>query len=185
MEYLLLAASVLLNVLACGILRSAYCRKHVKNSADLHLFNAVSSVVTMAGLALISALGGSLCMPSLYTALFGVLFGLVTAGCAISHMKALEIGPLSYTNVIGSCAMVIPALSGLVLYNEPVSLWQYVGMGLVLLALILAVDRRQRTCAPRCGGFCTALRCSSSTAASALCRRSIRPRSTRESSARS
>ncbi len=144
MEYVLLGASVLSELFATGIFRNAYCKEHVKNSADLYLFNAVSSIVTLAGLALISAIGGSLCMPSLYTALFGVIFGLVTAGCAIFHMMALETGPLSYTKVIVSCSMVIPALSGFVLYQESVSVWQYIGMALVLLALVLAVDHRQK-----------------------------------------
>ena len=140
MEYVLLGISVLCEVFATGILRNAYCKKHVKNAADLYLFNAASSVVTLAGLALISALNGALCMPSLYTALFGILFGLVTAGCAVFHMMALKTGPLSYTKVIVSCSMVIPALSGAVLYGESVSVWQYVGMGLVMLSVVLAVD---------------------------------------------
>jgi drug/metabolite transporter (DMT)-like permease len=57
MDCLLLSASLFINVLSCQILRIAYCRKHVKNAADLHLFNAFSSVVTAAGLAAFCAIG--------------------------------------------------------------------------------------------------------------------------------
>ena len=90
MEYVLLGISVLCEVLATGILRNAYCKKHVKNSADLYLFNAVSSVVTLAGLALISAFGGSTVQIAGPTAAFativaGIVAKLVFQGEGVFH----------------------------------------------------------------------------------------------------
>ena len=90
MNWLLLAVSVIMNVLSCGILRNDFCKKEISGNADLNAFNAVSSLLSAATLAVIAAVSGSLCVPSVYTLCLGVVFGLATALCAILHMKALE-----------------------------------------------------------------------------------------------
>lgn len=141
MNGLLLAASVLMNVLACGILRNEFCKKDIDNNTDLQAFNAVSSLFSAITLAIIAAVSGQLHAPSAYTVLLGIVFGLVTALGTIMSMKALECGPLSYTCVITSCAMVIPAFSGLVLFGESVTLPQYIGVALIVLSCACAVDK--------------------------------------------
>lgn len=141
MNWLLLAVSVIMNVLSCGILRNDFCKKEISGNADLNAFNAFSSVLSAAALAVIAAFSGSLCMPSAYTLCLGLVFGLATALCAILNMKALENGPLSYTGVICSCAMVIPALSGLAFFGESVSVSQYAGIVLMIVSFACAVDK--------------------------------------------
>lgn len=140
MNILLLVVSVIMNLLSTGILRNQFCKKEIQSGADLHVFNAVSSFLSAITLAVIALFGGSLCIPSLYTLGMGVVFGVVTALCAVLAMKALESGPLSYTNVIISCGMVIPSLSGMLFFGEIISAGQYVGMALMLVSLICAVD---------------------------------------------
>ena len=140
MNAFLLIVSVVMNLLSCGILRNHFCKKEIATGADLHTFNAVSSILSAIVLAVIALAGGSLMLPSVYTLLMGVVFGLATALCAVLHMRALETGPLSYTNVITSCAMVIPSLSGLLFFGESVSAGQYVGMALMLISIFCAVD---------------------------------------------
>lgn len=140
MNALLLIFSVIMSLLSCGILRNEFCKKELAGNSDLYIFNTVNSLLSAVTLLVVAAISGSLCVPSLYTALMGVLFGLATALCAILSMIALESGPLSYTNVIVSCAMVIPALSGMVLYGEVVSGWQYLGIALMVVSFACAVD---------------------------------------------
>lgn len=140
MNILLLIVSIVLSLLSCGILRNEFCKKELAGNSDLYLFNTVNSVLSAVTLTVVAAVSGSLCVPSMYTFLMGIVFGMATALCAILSMIALERGPLSYTNVIVSCAMVIPALSGLVLYGEPVSAWQYVGIALMIVSFVCAVD---------------------------------------------
>lgn len=140
MNVLLLIVSIILSLLSCGILRNEFCKKELAGNSDLYVFNTVNSVLSAITLAIVAAVSGSLCVPSMYTLLMGTVFGMATGLCAILCMIALESGPLSYTNVIVSCAMVIPALSGLVLYGEPVSTWQYVGIALMIVSFICAVD---------------------------------------------
>ena len=141
MNGLLLAVSVVMNLLSCGILRNDFCKKEIAGNADLNAFNSVSSLLSAGTLAIIALVSGSLCAPSAYTVVLGVVFGIATALCAILHMKALENGPLSYTSVICSCAMVIPALSGLLFFGEAVTALQYVGIVLMVISFVCAVDK--------------------------------------------
>lgn len=140
MNALLLTVSVIMNILSTGILRNDFCKKEIRSSADLHTFNAISSILSAVTLALIALFGKSLCLPSAYTLGMGVVFGIATALCAVLAMKALESGPLSYTNVIIACGMVIPSLSGMLLFGETISMGQYAGMALMLISLACAVD---------------------------------------------
>ena len=140
MNALLLMVSVIMNLLSAGILRNHFCKKEIQSGADLHTFNAVSSVLSAVTLAVIALAGGSLRAPSLYTLGLGVVFGIATALCAVLAMKALENGPLSYTNVIISCGMVIPSLSGMLFFGETISAGQYAGIALMIVSLICAVD---------------------------------------------
>ena len=140
MNALLLTVSVIMNLLSAGILRNHYCKKDIASSADLHVFNAVSSVFSAITLALIALAGGSLSLPSLYTLLLGVVFGVVTALCAVLHMRALETGPLSYSNVIVSCGMVIPSLAGWAFFGESISAGQFMGIALMVASIVCAVD---------------------------------------------
>lgn len=142
MNGILLAVSVVMNLLSCGILRNDFCKREIAGNADLNAFNAVSSLLSAATLAVIALASGSLCAPSAYTLVLGVIFGIATALCAILHMKALENGPLSYTSVICSCAMVIPALSGLVFFGEAVTPLQYAGIVLMVISFVCAVDKQ-------------------------------------------
>ena len=107
MNGILLTVSVIMNLLY-SILRNAFCKKDIKNNADLQIFNAVSSFISAITLAVIALVSGSLTMPSTYTLLLGIVFGIATGLGSIMNLKALECGPLSYTSVICSCAMILP-----------------------------------------------------------------------------
>jgi len=142
MNYILLIFSILVNLIACGIIRSAFCKKDVKNNSDLYLFNTVSSLLSMITLIVIAVCRTGLAIPSMYTIILGLLFGIITALCALLNMKSLEIGPLSYTTVIVSCSMLIPSLSGMILYQEEISLWQYAGAVFMVLSFLCAADKK-------------------------------------------
>ena len=142
MNAILLTVSIFMNLVSYGIVRNAFCKKDVSSNCDLHIFNALSSLLSMATLLVICLAASSLSRPSAYTLLLGIVFGLCTALCAVLNMQALESGPLSYTNVIVSCSMVIPALSGMVLFGEAVSFWQIIGILLMVISFVCAVDSK-------------------------------------------
>ena len=138
----LLITTIVLQLLSCCILRSHFCKHNIESNADLHAFNALSSLFSMGVLAITGFLTDGLPLPSLYTVLLGLVFGVATALCAVMNMKALEIGPLSYTTVICSCAMLIPALSGRIFWAEPISLSQIFGVAFMLVSFFCSVDRK-------------------------------------------
>lgn len=142
MNGLLLLLSVVINVVAYGITRNDFCKKDVKCDTDLYRFNMLSSLIAMIVLLMICGLSKALVWPSGYTLYMGGAFGISAALCALLNMKALETGPLSYTSVIVSCAMVIPAISGMILFREIVSGWQIGGIVLMMVSFICAVDKK-------------------------------------------
>jgi len=144
MNWFLLTFSIVMETIANGILRNEYSKKEIKNAADLYLCNSVASLGAAVTLAIVALIMGANLVPSLYTVLMAILFGLVTAGATLFSMKALSTGPLSYTNVICCCSMIIPSLSGLVMFGEPVTAMQWVGCGLMLVSMICSVDSKNK-----------------------------------------
>ncbi|MFY9146950.1 MAG: hypothetical protein WBI38_00985 [Bacillota bacterium] len=135
--YVLLAITLLLG-LVYAILRNQYSKNVATRPSDHYSFISLSSLVTAIVLILIS---GGVCHPSLFTIALGVGFGLLTVIASVSNLLALSIGPMSYTTVIATSSMIIPAMSGQVFWGEPVSVRQYVGIFLILVSLILSVDK--------------------------------------------
>lgn len=136
-DYLLLAFSVCITLTFC-IIRNSISKKHIKNGADLQLFNAISSAAS-AVLLIVFALVTGAAAPSLYTVVLGVVFGVFTAVQSLTHMQALKIGPLSYTTLIVTAAMLIPAFSGPLLFDESVTWVKYVGAALMAVSILLSV----------------------------------------------
>ncbi len=144
-NYIFLAITILSSVLACAVARNDFSKKCASHNGDLYLFNTVSAFLSLATLTAISFVKGELCVPGAYTAWMGALYGVSTAVFTLLNMMALQTGPLSYTNTIVFCAMIVPALSGMALYGEPVTLGQYIGVALMLLSFVFAMDKKSDT----------------------------------------
>lgn len=78
---------------------------------------------------------------SLFTLLLGLGFGLITATQTVSRLKALDLGPMSYTELFLSSSMIIPALSGTMFFGESISVWQIIGLVLTLCSFVLALEK--------------------------------------------
>ncbi|MBQ4064855.1 MAG: EamA family transporter, partial [Clostridia bacterium] len=99
-----------------------------------------------------------------FTLGLGVIFGTVTALQAIATMKALELGPMSYSTVFICCSTLITALSGKFLFKTEDIAWpQYVGMGLMLISFFLALekDKEKKSASLRWLAFCLLAFCCS------------------------
>jgi len=136
----ILIVAIVLQVSVYSVMRTRFCRVHAASDSDIHLLNSLSfAVAGLAGL-LFWVLTAEVAMPSLFTLLIGVAYGISSAIANVSMMKAVEIGPLSYSTVIGTCSMIIPALSGLVIYGEPVAISQWIGVAFMLVSFVCSVD---------------------------------------------
>lgn len=136
----LLLISITLNFFSYGIARKVLSEKHIRSAGDLHVYNTISSLISALTLAVVCFFTSSLTLPSVYTVMLGLLYGLSSAMGTIFTMKALQVGPLSYTNVIISCGMVIPALSGAVYFGETVTVWQGIGIVFMIVSFVCSID---------------------------------------------
>lgn len=109
-------------------------RSFMKNVSSYFLFNFMffSVVVTVFVVSGVSIWGYDPATLGL-GALFGVLF-IVAIFC---YMKAMENGPLSFTILFNSFGILIPVLSGVLFWNEPINAVQVVGLLLLFTTFYL------------------------------------------------
>ena len=136
-EYLLLAVSVVM-MLAYSVARNKFSKTCVKTMTDYHAFNLLSSALSTA---VLIGLSGGIRIPSLFTLLTGIIFGLITVFSSIVILQALTIGPISYTTVMITSSMIIPALSGRLFWNEPIYPGQYIGMVLIIISVVFSINK--------------------------------------------
>ncbi len=144
---LLLAVSFVFNV-ATVVVKKLYNKTAPAGRESNWFYNACMSV---AGLVFISIFSidptaadpfGAITDFSFASAGLGILFGILVLAQSYTYMWALEIGPLSYTSVIVSLASLIAALSG-IFFGENIDIYQYFGMGIMVLCIIFSTDKKQ------------------------------------------
>lgn len=126
----------LLTCWGCCIVLNYITQEYENSAVARHIFNVFTSMIAALT---IFAISGSL-KASLFTVALAIAFGLTTALQRIMHLQALETGPFSYTSVILSLSMLIPTLSGAVVWGEHIYSIQIVGIVLMVGCLILSVD---------------------------------------------
>lgn len=132
---------LILSMTAClvgTVLRKVYSQKAPEGLRWLYIFNIVCSVLPCG----IFFVWGGLGSVSLFTVLLACLFGLVTVAQTVFNLKALEAGPMSYTNVICSFSTIISALSGALFFDESLNAMHIIGMVLMAGSFLLALERK-------------------------------------------
>lgn len=119
------------------ISNSLFAKKISKTSADYYVYMIIQGVVCAA---VAVASSGGIRGVSLYSVVFGVVFGITVAVQLLLNLKALAIGPFSYTSVLVSLSTVIPTLSGL-FWGEKIDAMQIIGILLMVVCIILSTDR--------------------------------------------
>lgn len=92
------------------------------------LVTGISSGMIAAALAVWVAATGLTFSP--VTLLCGLVFGIVFIVCLACYQFALKIGPMTYTAFFFSASMLIPAVTGLIFWKEPMT-WSVIA-GIVL-----------------------------------------------------
>ena len=133
MNYLLLIISVFSMIAHNGLSNSA-CKQKLKKVGDLHYFNMLMYLVCVVLFALM-AIGKGI---SFYTAGMGILFGVVTMLAGFYKLLALSRGPMHITILITTSSMIIPALSGVVLFDEAFSAMKLVAIVALLFFIYLS-----------------------------------------------
>ena len=76
---------------------------------------------------------------SWYTVILALLFGVAVMGQIAASAFAMRIGPWSYTTVMMSLSVVIPALAGPIFWNEKLDIFITIGIVLMLVCFVLSV----------------------------------------------
>lgn len=138
MHYLLL----FLSMFAClfgNVTKKMFGNRYADNAPMYHFYNAGISLV--AAFLLSALIGFRFEKVSRFTLLVGLLFGTVVALQAIFYMMAVEKGPFSYSSVLVSLSMIIPTLSGFLIWDEPIVPVQIIGIALMVICFLCSVDR--------------------------------------------
>ena len=119
-----------------SVSKKSFTMRSTENSFSRYLFALGSSLVAVVSLLILSK---DLSI-SWFTALLGIMFGVITTLQTVFILKAYETGSFSYTSVIVSLSMLLPALSGAVLWSERIGWAQIVGIALMVGCFCLSTD---------------------------------------------
>lgn len=136
--YLLLFISLFASALGT-VARKYFVEKSGAAVSPKCIYTAASCLVA----ALCLAATGELLSPSRFTLLLSLLFGTVTALQGIAMLAAMRKGPVSYTMMFASFSTVVTALSGVLFFDERITWLKGIGILLMLVSFVFAVDREK------------------------------------------
>lgn len=134
--------SLPISMMACllnGTINKVYSSKWGGQTWYQYLYTLFSSLVAT----VVLYIWGDVVNISTYTVLLGGSFGLIVALQGLFMLKALRIGPYSYTIVVTSLSMLMPALSGCLFWGETLTFEQVIGIVLVIACFILSINKEE------------------------------------------
>lgn len=133
-----MAAAVLFSVSSNMILHKSGNRSF-KTPGDVFLFNAGISLIWFAVLSAWSLLSGDFTI-SLGSVIYGVIYGVILCLFLYFKTQSMSSGPVALTSLIGNCAFIVATWFGVVYANESVIPLQYVGMVIIVIALVMCIN---------------------------------------------
>lgn len=84
---------------------------------------------------------GGISAPALYISLIAALAFAVSFFCSLSALKS---GAMALVSLAGSAGLLIPCVCGIFLFNEPMSVWQFGGIALLMVSAFLLAGYSKR-----------------------------------------
>lgn len=122
-----------------SVISKYYTNKTSSGFVPLFLYNAIASFVG----AIVFLCWGGFGDFSFFTLFLGALFGFIVSVQTVATMLALRVGPMSFTTVIVSFSTVLTALSGALFWDEKLKTLQIIGIFLMAVSFVFAVERGQ------------------------------------------
>ena len=82
---------------------------------------------------------------STFSIILSIFFGISVAITQIMQSKAMGNGPASLVSLVYSCGFLVPIFYGLIFWNEGVSIYQWLGILLLVVALCLIVCKGEKS----------------------------------------
>ncbi len=136
--YIILAASILITA-GVRCFSNIYSKKYTNNTADTAFFTLCSAALSLIVVLVFVLLDGFRGV-SWFTFLLAILFAAVSFVNTYTATRALVLGPLAYTSVIAAASSIIPVLYGRIFLGEQITVFQIIGMVLILISVFLSVE---------------------------------------------
>ena len=133
-----MTCSVLLASLNSIILRK-FKNRTFQTPGDSFFFHGGLSAVWTAIMLVWFFAAGEACI-SLTAIGFGTVYGMILCLFLYFKNQSIATGPVSLTSLIGNCAFIIATWFGVVYVPEKISVFQLVGMALIVLSLFLCIN---------------------------------------------
>jgi len=143
MEYIWMTVSVLLASLNSIILRK-FKNRTFDTPGDSFFFNGGLSAIWTVIMIVWFAASGERTI-SISAILFGTVYGGILCLFLYFKNQSIATGPVSLTSLIGNCAFIIATWFGVLYVPERISIFQLLGMALIVLALFLCINPRKST----------------------------------------
>jgi len=118
------------------VARKCFANWYAEGDYQKYVFNAAANILISILMILWSGIGSM----SFTTVWMGAVYGVFSTVYVITSLKAMEIGTVSYTNVIISMSTLIPALSGVIAFGETISVVQIIGIVFMCVCFFLSVE---------------------------------------------
>ena len=141
MKYLLMALSVTLASLNSIVLRKFKSRTF-STPGDSFFFNGGLSLVWCAIMLVWFFAAGDKSVSAL-AIIFGAVYGAILCLFLYFKNQSIATGPVSLTSLIGNCAFITATWFGVIYAQERVSVFQLIGMTLILISLILCINPKK------------------------------------------
>ena len=92
-----------------------------------------------------------------YSVILALIFALSTTITQITQSKAMSMGSSSIVSLIYSFGFTVPIIYGLFVWHENVSVFQYLGLALLIVAIVLIIGKKEKTEKRGLGWFWLAL----------------------------
>ena len=131
MDYLMISVSIL-----AAVFNSVLLHKE-ENKTNPFFFNGICSAVWIV---LLLFMNGFRVHIDRNTLMYGIMYGVVQLLFLFFKLKAMANGPVSVITLIGNCSMIISAAAGVIFWKESVSIFQILGMVLLLAGIFICSD---------------------------------------------
>ena len=145
-NYLILALSTMMTSGKALFCKAIGTGKYSRKETAVLNFKAFFVAFICAVIFVIGRLGDILTVSS-FSLVMAIFFGLSVALTQIMQAKALGNGSSSIVTLIYSCGFLVPIFYGLIFWGEEVSIYQWLGVALILASLTLIVFKTEKSSA--------------------------------------
>ncbi len=136
-----MALSIAFSVASSCFLRDFGNKELTDKDGGVFLFNACISVVWAVILGAKWALSGAKISAGAFS--YGAVYGVILLLFLLTKTKALSMGPVSLTTLIGSSAFVPTVIFGVIWARDEINTVKIIGMALLLVSLFLCINPKK------------------------------------------